>query len=205
MNSKPENRKTNGLLRGILVACFILVAVSMSGCATTKPADFVMDGFDSAAVDSLAVLPVLDHRIDKKKQLKLDDWVMPIAKRSLKKLGYAYSLEKDRSVLLGISQDDLEAPTNDFIASLPPSNARWILILSLEDSTSKMTFGSTGNAEMSGYLFDKEIGQITWRNKEVGQAGQGGLIGMTMKGLMERSAIEMAAGQMFQALPSRKN
>jgi hypothetical protein len=203
MNKNNSNRTAHGLLREIALICFLFVAL-MSGCATTKPADFVMTGFDCTTVDSVAVLPVLDHRIDQSKQLKLDDWILPVAEKSLKKLGYVCSIELDRSLLSNISQDALEAPTGNFIASLPPANARWILVLSLDDSSSKMTFGSTGNAEMSGYLFDKENAQLTWRNKELGRMGQGGLIGMMMKGMMERGAIEQAAVQMFQTLPNRK-
>lgn len=202
MNNNKSNRKANGLPSGIILICFLFIAL-ISGCATTKPADFIMTGFDCTTVDSVSVLPVLDQRIDKSKQLNLDDWVLPIAERSLKKLGYSYNIERNRSLLSNISQDDLEAPTGNFIVSLPPAGSRWILVLALDDSSSKMTFGSTGNAEMSGYLFDKENGQLTWRNKELGRVGQGGLMGMMLKGMMERGAIERATNQMFQTLPNR--
>jgi hypothetical protein len=204
MNKNKSNKMDSGLPSGITLICILFIAL-ISGCATTKPADFIMTGFDCTTVDSVAVLPVLDQRIDKSKQLDLDDWVLPIAERSLKKLGYSYNIERDRSLLSNISQDDLEAATGNFIASLPPVGSRWTLVLALDDSSSKMTFGSTGNAEMSGYLFDKKNGQLTWRNKELGRMGQGGLIGMMMKGMMERGAIEQATIQMFQTLPNRKN
>jgi hypothetical protein len=36
-----------------------------------------------------------------------------------------------------------------------------------------MVFGSTGNAELSGGLLDKESSELIWKGKGVGQAGQG--------------------------------
>ncbi len=203
MTKNNTKRKNQGSLFVVSLICLFLFAV-MSGCATTKPADFILAGFDGKTVESVTVLPVLDHRIDQTKQLKLDKWVLPHAERSLKKRGYKYNVEQDRSLLLNISHDTLEVPTEEFIKSLPPESARWVLILVLDDSSSKMTFGSTGNAEMSGYLFDKGNSRLAWRNKEIGRSGQGGLIGMALKGTMERTAIEMATIEMFKTLPSRK-
>jgi hypothetical protein len=162
-------------------------------------------GFDAVMVDRVYVLPVLDHRIDQSKLLKLDDWVLPIAERSLEKRGYVYEVYRDRSLVSSITRYSLEAPAREFIESLPPQSARWVLVLALDDSSSKLTFGSTGNAEMSGYLFDKQNAELSWWNKELGRVGQGGLIGMAVKGLMERSAIEQAARKMFQTLPKRDN
>lgn len=175
----------------------------VSGCAMREP-DFLATGFDSATVEKIHVLPVLDHRIDQSKKLDLDDTVRPVVKRSLRRLGYSFELHRDRSLVSTITRDALEAPTLEFIASLPPQSARWVLLLVLNDSSSKFTFGSTGNAEMSGYLFDKQIGELSWRNKELSRTGQGGLIGMILTGWMQEIAIYEAAKQMFQTFPKRK-
>lgn len=183
----------------------IFIAMSMTGCGMPeRPADFLLVGFDSITVENVTLLPVLDHRIDKSKELKLDKWVKPIAEQSLKELKYSYRFETDRSLVSNISPDALEDPTPEFIASLRPQSDNWILLLVLEDATSEMTFGSTGNAEMSGYLFDKANRQVVWENKELGQIGQGGLLGMMMAGVMQQSAIEQATTHMFQTLPTRK-
>ena len=185
------------LVMSVALLCFI------SNCAT-KPPDFVAPGFTSAQVDMLCVLPVLDHRVDQSKQLKLDEWVLPIAERNLEKKGYIYSIQRDPSLVEAISRDTLEAATPEWIASIEPQASRYILMLVLEDSSSKLTFGSTGSAELSGYLFDKQSRSLVWRNKELARLGQGGLIGMAMKSTMERSAIEQATIQMLRTFPSRK-
>ncbi len=142
--------------------------------------------------------------MDQSKQLKLDEWVLPIAERNLEKKGYIYSIQRDPSLVEAISRDTLEAATPEWIASIEPQASRYILMLVLEDSSSKLTFGSTGSAELSGYLFDKQSRSLVWRNKELARLGQGGLIGMAMKSTMERSAIEQATIQMLRTFPSRK-
>lgn len=189
--------KTRGLR---LLWCVISVG-TMAGCATIKPPDFIAPGFSTGAVDQIALLPVIDNRVDKSTKLKLDDWILPMAEKSLDEKGYAYSLYNDQSLVSGITLDALEAKDPDFIAKVGPSSTRWVLLFVLEDSSSKLTFGSTGTAEMSGYLFDKKSKKLCWRDKEVSQVGQGGLIGMLMKGGMEESAIEAAARSILQTLP----
>ena len=202
MKKSSTNKISQGSVAAIVLTGFLFVAL-VSGCATTKPADFIATGFDCADVDSVQVLPVLDLRVDQSEQLDLDKLVFPIAENFLEDRGYPYTLEPDRSFLSDISRDDLEAPTREFITSLPPAPAKWVLVLSLDASSTELGFGATGNAEMSGYLFDKQNGQLTWRNKELGRVGQGGLIGLAMQGLMEESAIQQANRLVFQALPYR--
>ena len=41
------------------------------------------------------------------------------------------------------------------IAALGPEQARYVLLLVLEDSAVKFGIGKTTTAEMTGYLFDK--------------------------------------------------
>ena len=181
-------------------------ACLLGGCASgpvEKPADYVSPSFDAGAVDRVYLLPAVDHRIDKTKALELDAWLAPPAERTLAERGYPAIVVQDRSLVEHITRDDLEEPEPEWIGSLGPATGRWVMLLVLEDSVAKTTFGSTGSAEMAGYLFDRRNRALVWRNKDTGQFGQGGLIGMAMKGMMERSAIEMAAMGIFQGLPVR--
>jgi len=188
----------------IAMLCVAFFLLFISGCATTaktKPADFMASNFNYKTQQVISVLPVLDHRIDQSKQLSLDDWILPMAEDFLKKRGYYYSIHRERSLVLNISSDALESPTKEFITSLKPASSNLVLIFVLEDSTSKMTFGSSGNAEMSGYLFDKVDANLIWRDKEVAQVGQGGLAGMLIKKWMEEGAVQQAAMKVLQTLP----
>jgi hypothetical protein len=200
---KNADRKKAWLSGCMAIIFGIFLLGLLSSCATTKPADFIAPGFNAVNVESVHVLPIIDHRIDQSKQLNLDEWVIPQAEKSLKNNGYLYEVHRDRSLISSITRDALETSNRDFITSLPPESARWVLLLVLEDSSAKLTFGSTGSAEMSGYLFDKKNCELCWRDKEVSQTGQGGLLGMAMVGVMERSAIEIAANHILLALPKR--
>ena len=77
------------------------------------------------------------------------------------------------------------------------------MVVCLDDVTSRMTFGSTGNAELSGYLYDKQDGKLVWQDKGIGQAGQGGLAGMMLKGTMKGQALNIATGNLMRSVPKR--
>ena len=175
-----------------------------TGCVTAKPADFVAPQFRASQVEQLTVLPVLDHRVERQSSIDLDAQILPIAERELTRLGYQYRVVRDRHVIDGLERGDFDHPSPEEIAALQPSTSRWLMALILESSASSLTFGSTGTAELTGYLFDKQARALVWKNKELGRVGQGGLLGMALKGMMEGAAIEEAASQMFRALPDRK-
>jgi len=187
---------------GKLVLWIALCSVTLGGCVSAvKPPTMLKPGFESRAIDRLVLLPVADHRVDKSSALDLDAWVFPIAEKQLTDKRYAYVVDRDRAMVDRLTPEALESPSQEWLRTFGPSGSRWVMVLVLEDSSSGLTFGSTGNADMSGYLFDKEQGSLVWRNKEHSRIGQGGLIGMAVKGLMERGAIEAAAIEMFRALP----
>jgi hypothetical protein len=77
------------------------------------------------------------------------------------------------------------------------------MVLMLVDVATKLTFGSTGNAEVAGFLYNKEAGTIVWRDKGIGQVGQAGLMFMLMKGAMAGSAIDVAMNSLLSSIPKR--
>ena len=100
-----------------------------------------------------------------------------------------------------ILEDDLREADGEWIKRLGPAKSRWVMVLMLVDVTTKLTFGSTGNAEVAGFLYDKETGTLVWRDKGIGKAGQGGLIGMCMKGMMDEAAISNAMNNLLASIP----
>jgi hypothetical protein len=126
-----------------------------------------------------------------------------MAKKALLKKKYACTVQPGAALTASVTRDALDAPTPEFIMALPPESAKWVLLLVLHDARSKMTFGSTGNAELSGYLFDREGGALVWRNKETAKVGQGGLLGMAFKGGMQKSAVTQAAQAVLGTFPAR--
>jgi hypothetical protein len=68
------------------------------------------------------------------------------------------------------TEDDLKTPDEGWIRRLGTDNARWVLVLALEDAESHRTFGSTGSAIVMGDLFDRTSGKLVWRNVGAGRA-----------------------------------
>lgn len=180
------------------------IAIILSGCNTGRPL-FLSDAYHKEKIDIITLLPVADLRFDKSKDLKnLDRWVHNVFKRQLKRKRYPFNILLESSLVANVTEEDITDPKPHWISTLGPSGARWILLPILHDSSSKLTFGSTGNAEFSAALYDRENGTMIWRHKAAQKAGAGGLAGMAMKGSMEKTAILEAATEVISFLPASK-
>jgi len=110
----------------------------------------------------------------------------------------------NRSGLADMTSDDLADPDAAWVGQLGAPEVRWAMIVSLVDVTSSMVFfGSTGNAEVIGYLYDKKDGTLVWRDKGAAQVGQGGFIGMALKSEMDEAALAEAIDRLFASFPQR--
>jgi len=193
----------NNLLLLLIVILSLIVTFSCAGIPIT-PADYMNSSFNATEIDHMYVMPVLDFRFNKEKELKLDKWVHNVVEGELKRRNYKCTCIKERTLIADIEQEDMEELEGDWISAIGPQDSQWLLFVALLDSSSKLTFGSTGSAEMTAYLIDKRTKEIIWRNKDIGRMGQGGLVGMMMKGAMESSAIQIASRKLMYALPVRK-
>lgn len=186
-------------LRKLSIFLPILVLI---GCATTKQPIFLSKTFSQERVENILVLPVVDLRFNKELELpKLDKWVQGVVKGQLKRKKYTFTLATDRSIVDNITEEDMKEVDAEWVGNLGSSSYRWVMVAVLLDAKSKLTFGSSGNAEVSGYLFDKKDGSLLWRDKGIGKVGQGGLLGMLMKGTMLGGAIQMATLNLIKSFP----
>lgn len=168
-----------------------------SAVATKPPADPKF-----LAITNISVLPIVDARAGDKAKVdlgKLQENLVSI----LKHKRYHASAADTSAETPQIAPEDLESPTPDFIRKLGPPNDRWVMVVALDDAISKIGFGSTGNAHVSGYLFDKEKSELMWKGNGVGQAGQGGLLGMALKGAMQGAALGDAVTKLLNGVPDR--
>lgn len=188
--------------RKLLIFLPVLILI---GCAAAKQPIFLSSTFGQERVENILVLPVVDLRFNKEPELpKLDKWVQGVVKGQLKRKKYTFTLVSDRSIVDNITEEDLKEVDAEWVRNFGPSDSRWVIIVVLLDARSKLTFGSTANAEVSGYLFDKKDGSILWRDKGIGKMGQGGLAGMLVKGLMLGDAIKMASVDLMKGFPKNE-
>lgn len=183
-----------GLMVWLLAAMF-----GLDCAAKKKPAP--PPGSQFMAIQNISVLPVVDARAGNKAGVNLEKLQESIVK-TLKNKHYPVGAAGNSGEAGQIAIEDVESAVPAYVKKLGPVNERWVMVVFLDDITSKITFGSTGNAELSGYLFDKENGGLVWQGKGVGQAGQGGLMGMAMKGMMKGEALEAAVLNLLGSMPN---
>lgn len=153
------------------------------------------------AIQNISVLPVVDARAGKKAGVNLGKLQGSVV-RVLKKKRYFVGAASTSGEAGEIAIEDIGSADPKYIRKLGPPSERWVMVVFLDDVASKITFGSTGNAELQGYLFDKDSGDLIWKAKGVGQAGQGGLVGMTMKGMMKGAALDAAVSSLLASVPN---
>jgi hypothetical protein len=186
--------------------CWVLgvLILLVAGCAAPlKQAIYLAPGFEPAAIDEITLLPVQDLRIDREIEVNMEEQIRELGMEILEKKGYRVSLDDNIGNVDEITEDDLKSGNPKWILRLGPPGARWVMVLTLNDVTTKLVFGSTGNAEVSGFLFDKESGTIAWHDKGIGRAGQGGCIGCILKFTMDEAAIGAAVYNLLASIPKR--
>jgi hypothetical protein len=190
----------------VLLGCaFAFTAFVFAGCGpgVLKQPIHLEPGFQFTAVDEIVMLPAVDVRVDKSHKMDVVKDIGDRTKRTLGGRGYKVTPAGTTGDVGEIIDEDLRDAKPEWVRRLGPPSARWVLVVCLVDVKAKMTFGSTGNAELTAFLFDREAGTLVWRDKGVGQAGQGGLAGMLMKGSMAGSALDGAAWNLFASFPKR--
>jgi hypothetical protein len=181
------------------LAAFVLIAACGPGM---RPALFWRDAVQAHQIDSISVLPAIDGRIDRSIDVDLDAQLVDETIRLLRERGYVATRVSADAYDPALRLDELAHADAATIKELAPAG-RWVMVVGLVDVTTSLTFGSTGNAEVAGYLFDTTDGSLQWRDKGVGQVGQGGLLGMALIANMDEAAIADALQKMIAGIPIR--
>jgi len=187
-----------------LLPCILLVL--LSGCAAPlKKGIYLAPDFQPGAVSEINLLPPIDARIDKEVEVDLEKQLRGEIRSMLKRRGYKVSDSDRVDNMEQLTEDELKSALPGLIRRLGPPGARHVMVVLLLDVKTKFTFGSTGTAEVAGFIYDKESEKLIWRDKGIGKAGQGGLIGMAMKGMMDEQAISMANRNLVASIPKRSD
>lgn len=187
-------------------SCFIVVLMLITGCSgtyVTKPI-YSQQGFLLEEVQQISLLLPVDSRFDKKENIDLKK-IQGKCSDMIKKKGYQV-LEVPINQGVKIDEDDLKSQNQIFIKNIcAAGTSRYVMLVNILDVSTRLTFGSTGNAEVSGYIFDKDSGVAIWHHKGIGQVGQGGLLGILMKSSMDNEAVMVALHNLFSSIPLQKD
>jgi len=155
------------------------------------------------SIGSITLLPVLDARVDKKSNVDLQSLRKQV-ESILRKKNYQVTQAENSGGVGEIVEEDLQEAKPEWVKQLGPSQARWVMVIGLSDVATKTTLGSSTNVEVMGFLYDKETATLMWKNRGIGQAGQGGLMGIAMKGLSKGAAFSNALRNLLAAIPKRE-
>ena len=180
-----------------------LMVVLSGACGPSKwrpPLELAPD-FQATRIDPIVVLPAVDARIDTSIAVELATQLGEDALPILRARGYPAALGAAGPSAQGLGVDALAVADAATIRGLGPPGARWVMVLALVDVTTSMGLGSSGNAELAGFLFDTQAGRLIWRDRGLGQVGQGGLLGFTLVAVMDEEAISAALKHLLASLP----
>lgn len=196
--SKKGNRcnlVTFSAMIGIVCIC--------AACAAPKVPLYRSTQWNPASVQNIAVLPVLDARLDRTEEINIERFILKPAAKKIRGRGYQSGTLSTWGAFPINHIEQVKRITPEQVRQLGPQTIQYVFLVALMDVKSEMGFGSSGNAEVAAWLFDKQTGTAVWYDKGIGQYGQGGLAGMMVKGLMGEAAVESAMSDLFRAFPSR--
>ncbi len=178
----------------------LLASSLLSGCVLSA-GDQAPVMYPFSEMRRIAILPVVDSRADKKEKIdfrKIQKYSMEI----LSERRYLpVASDQGVNALEGLNEDDLKKASPELLKLLGPESERWVLVVWVGDVASKRTFGSSANAQVFGFLFDKERGKVAWSDTGTGHAVSGGLAGMMLKSSTREEAVGMAILRMLEAFP----
>jgi len=192
----PERRRLAPLL-----ALAVLAAACGPG---QRPSLFWNQDVQPHDIGAVAVMAAADDRVDRSIEVNLDAQLTDMTVSLMRDRGWDGRAATLPAAAAGMTLTELEHADAATIRRLATPVNRWVMVVGLVDVTTALTFGSTGNAEVAGYLFDTEAGVLLWRDRGVGQVGQGGLLGMALIDNMDEAAIATALEKMIAGLPARE-
>jgi hypothetical protein len=154
----------------------------------------------------VVVPPVIDNTGNTKKIYDPEK----IHKRTietLEALRYEPILQTDSKALQGLTQEDLKTANADLINRIVPEGERWALVVCFGDISIKL---GVANAQIFGFLFDKERGKLAWSNigadsydNVTTNVGGGGALAeaSVFKGIAKNTAVNNAVYKLFKAFP----
>jgi hypothetical protein len=200
--------KPNRMFYPILMIGLLGIIVGCRQLPSLREPLLMDDSFDPKDVTTITILPVIDLRVDKKLGLDFKGNVQDVAIRCLRKRGYTATSTDVQPQSANLTEADFKKPTPEWVQSLPPTDARWIMLFSVGDVTKGTTLvGHTSDAELSAFLYDKQAAKCVWYNRGLWQekpAGWGVELELySLHGSIGNRAIANATRDALSGLPEK--
>jgi hypothetical protein len=158
----------------------VALALTAVGCAVPLPSRvplYIDPAFSSYGIESVALLPVVDRRVDRRVDFDLEGQVRSRARRMLERRRYAVVMPASFGDGRPLAMDEVSEMNTSELVALGPATNRFLMIVYVEDvRSSYVVMANTFKIELSATLLDKEKTAVLWRHKCVVTGGQAGLI-----------------------------
>jgi hypothetical protein len=159
---------------------------------------FLHSEFKQRGIDEIVLLPAIDLR-QVEERLDGNKHVRNEAVRALERRHYAVSAVDDFAPGTVPTEAELERPSPSWIATLGPAKSRWVLLVTIVRFEKHFTIGVRVEADLQGYLFDKEKGELLWQGKGHGDQA----VGYFLAGFAERAGLEVAVEDLLKTFPAK--
>lgn len=193
--------KTSPVVSIIGLVSISLLALVCFGCASVpQKSPRELAGVNEDPVERVALTPMIKATpVDVRESL--GEAVEKSLSKALERMKIEVVTPVRDATLALTEEEEVKELTQERLRSLGPENERFVLVVFLTDWSSRITFGSTCNMELSGYLIDKKVGRVVWHGKGTGAAGQGGLAGMLFKRWNDKDAVQYSVANLLAGFP----
>lgn len=135
----------------------IIVVLCQFGCVT-RTLVYQQKDFKPHNLNSIAVLPVIDDRIEVLEKINFEEEtekIQPLIVKKLKKKGYVSEMVDDTNAIGNIQPAQIPFLDARRIRKIGPSDANWVLL--------PVVYAANGYAiGVICYLYEKQIGKLIW-------------------------------------------
>lgn len=148
------------------------------------------------------ILPVVDVRIDKKKEFGKANYLRTWLNKQFEIRGYRTEYVKDLpTVSSNLSLQQLTNYTEDLNSILGDSKYKYVFLPVLAEQDFKAYgVGANSSFTIHGFIFDKVEKKVIWRNIASGENTSFGLVSILNSSL----SIDEAIGELMSGLPKAK-
>jgi hypothetical protein len=87
------------------------------------------------------------------------------------------------------------------LQALGVENTNYMMIVYLDDASSKTALGYSFKIESTALLLNKQTGAMVWKDKGIGSQGQGGLLGCLISSSVKSEAMGICVKSMLSSFP----
>lgn len=182
-------------------------ALALTNCGGKRTPITLDPSFSELQIEEVALLPIVDRRVDKAVEIDFEAKIRSRAKGILEGKGYVVALPTSFGNVQDLDSAEIARMQEEDLFSLGPEQNNFIAVLYIEDLVRKHSlFKFQSKMEASAVLLDKAKRTVIWKDKGIASEGEGGILGAAIEAaVFSDDAIRSALRSLFSTLPERRS